>query len=49
MNKPAILTLAGALLAASCSPSPQQRAADTRAALDRYCLDCHNTAEAEPG
>ncbi|HMB72375.1 MAG TPA: DUF1587 domain-containing protein, partial [Gammaproteobacteria bacterium] len=42
----AVAILCAALLAA-CSPSPEQRAANHRATLDRYCLDCHSAAEAE--
>jgi hypothetical protein len=49
MNKRAVLILGMVFLGTACSPSPQERAAATRAALDRYCLDCHSAAEAEAG
>jgi hypothetical protein len=39
--------LAGALLCSSCAPTPEELAAEHRATLDRYCLDCHSAAEAE--
>src|SRR6187549_3066637 len=34
-----------ALLAAGCQPSVEQRAATSKALIDRYCTDCHNDAE----
>ena len=49
MKYSALSASAIALLCSACAPSPEQRAADARAALDRYCLDCHSTAEAEAG
>jgi len=38
-----------AIALAACAPSPQEMAAEHRATLDRYCLDCHNQAEVEGG
>ena len=34
-----------ALLAAGCQPSVEERAATSKALIDRYCTDCHNDAE----
>ena len=34
-----------ALLAAGCQPGVEERAAASKALIDRYCTDCHNDAE----
>ena len=34
-----------ALLSAGCQPSVEERAANSKALIDRYCTDCHNDAE----
>jgi mono/diheme cytochrome c family protein len=40
----------GALLAlAACARSPEQLAADNKAAIERYCTECHSAAEQEAG
>jgi Protein of unknown function (DUF1592)/Protein of unknown function (DUF1588)/Protein of unknown function (DUF1587)/Protein of unknown function (DUF1585)/Protein of unknown function (DUF1595) len=46
-NSTLIVGLASVCVA--CTPSPDALVADYRATLDRYCLDCHNQAEAEAG
>ncbi len=46
-NGAIVCSLVGAALCGGCSPSPQELAAEHRATLDRYCLDCHSAAEAE--
>jgi len=34
-----------ALLASGCQPSVEERAATSKALIERYCTDCHNDAE----
>jgi propionate CoA-transferase len=38
-----------ALVLGACGPSPQERAAEQRATLARYCFDCHDDAERTAG
>ena len=37
--------LCAALVLAGCTPSPEELAADNRAVVSQYCLDCHNDLE----
>ncbi|HEX7238050.1 MAG TPA: DUF1592 domain-containing protein [Gammaproteobacteria bacterium] len=37
--------LAALVAVAACGPSPQEKAAEQRATLARYCFDCHDDAE----
>ena len=39
------LTAGAAAVAAGCSPSPEEAVADHWELIDRYCTDCHNSAE----
>ena len=41
--------LAAVVLAAACTPSPEQLAERHAATIDRYCLDCHNEIDREAG
>jgi hypothetical protein len=34
-----------ALVSAACQPSVEERAAEAKSVVDRYCTDCHNDAE----
>ena len=38
-----------AVLAAACSRSPEQIAAEQKAVIERYCTECHSVAEQEAG
>jgi hypothetical protein len=40
-----VTLLSVALLSAACQPSGEQRAAEAKNVIDRYCTDCHNDAE----
>jgi hypothetical protein len=41
----ALPVLALALASAACQPSVEERAAEAKSVIDRYCTDCHNDAE----
>jgi hypothetical protein len=43
----AAAALAALALAAGCSKSPEQLAADQRAVVSKYCAECHSAAERE--
>jgi hypothetical protein len=51
LHRSAAVALAAAAAASlmSCTPSPQQLAAEHNATVSKYCTDCHSAAEREGG
>ena len=50
MRRIALLSVAAACIALqACAPSPEEQIAAHEAAIDHYCLDCHNSIDREGG
>jgi mono/diheme cytochrome c family protein len=49
VNRNRIAVLLSAVVCAACAPTPEELAAEHQQTLERYCVDCHNAAEAEAG